>query len=71
LPHTPSPGGSSQAFQAVVTILAPHVLQNSSQFIVQGFEVFTPQKPILGAVEDAKVPPQPLLSPAGRPIPGL
>ena len=41
---------------------APYVLQNSPQFIVQGFEVSTPRKPILGTDEGQKVPPQPLLS---------
>jgi len=54
--------GSPQALQAVVTLSARHVLQNSPQFIVQGFEVRIPQKPILGADEGQKVPPQPLLN---------
>ena len=53
---------SPQALQAVVTLLARHVLQNSPQFIVQGYDVCTPQKPILGTDEGQKVPPQPLLS---------
>jgi len=47
--------------QVVVTLSACHVLQNSSQFIVQGVEVCTSRKPILGADEGQKVPPQPLL----------
>jgi hypothetical protein len=54
--------GSPQALQAVVTLLACHVLQNSPQFIVQGFEVCSPQGPILGADEGQKVTPQLLLS---------
>jgi len=45
-----------------VPLLAHHVLQNIPQFIVQGFEVCTPRKPILGADEGQEVPPQPLLS---------
>ena len=54
--------GSPQALQAVVMLSAHRVLQNSPQFIVQGFEVCTLQKPILGANEGQKVPPQALLS---------
>ena len=54
--------GSPQALQTFVMLLACHVLQNSPQFIVQGFEFCTPRKPILGADEGQKVPPQPLLS---------
>jgi len=54
--------GSLQALQAVVMLTARHVLQNSPQFILQGFEVCTPQKPILSTNEGQKVPPQPLLS---------
>jgi len=54
--------GSPQALQAIVTLLACHVLQNSPQFIVQGFKVCTPRKPILGIDEVQEVPPQPLLS---------
>jgi len=54
--------GSPQALQAIVMLSACHVLQNSPQFIVQGFEICTPQKPILSADEGQKVPPQPLLS---------
>ena len=34
--------GYPQALQAVVMVLTRHVLQNSPQFIVQGFEVCTP-----------------------------
>jgi hypothetical protein len=34
--------GSPQALQAVVMLSACHVVQNSPQFIVQGFEVCTP-----------------------------
>jgi hypothetical protein len=45
-----------------VTLLACHVLQNRPQFIVQGFEVCTPRKPIFGIDEGQEVPPQPLLS---------
>ena len=56
------PKGPPQALQAVVTLSACHVIQNNPQFIVQGFEVCTPQKPILSAHEGQKVPPQPLLS---------
>ena len=53
--------GSPQALQAVVTLSACHALQNSRQFIVQGFEVCTPRKQILGVDEGQKVPLQPLL----------
>jgi len=60
-PHALSPGGS-WLLQAVVTLSACHVLQNNPQFIVQSFDVCTPQKPILGADEVQKVPLQPLLS---------
>jgi len=35
---------SPRAVQAVVMLSALHVPQNSPQFIVQGFEVWTPQK---------------------------
>ena len=45
-------------------LLARHVLQNRPQIIVQGFEVCTPRKPILGA-DGQTVPPQPLLSSPG------
>jgi len=41
--------GSLQAVQVVVALSASHVLQNSLQFIVQGFEVWTPRGPNLGA----------------------
>ena len=54
--------GYPQALQAVVMLSARHVLQNSPQFNVQGFEVYTPRKPILGDDEGQKVPVQPLLS---------
>jgi len=54
--------GSTQALQAVVMLSTPHALQNGPQFIVQGFEVCTPRKPILGNDEGQKVPLQPLLS---------
>ena len=54
--------GSHQALQAVVTLSARHVFQKIPQFIVQGFEVCTPRKPILGADEGQKVPPQSLLN---------
>jgi len=43
--------GSPQALQAVVTLSACHVLQNSPQFIVQGFEICSPRRPILGTDE--------------------
>ena len=51
-----------KGFQAVVTLSTHRVLLNGPQFIVQGFEVCTPRKPILSADEGLKVPPQPLLS---------
>ena len=54
--------GSPQALQDVVMLSVHLVLQKSPQFIVQGFEVCTPRKPILGADEGQKFPPQPLLS---------
>jgi len=54
--------GSPQALRAVVMLSACRVLQNGPQFIVQGLEVCTPRKPILGADERQEVPPQPLLS---------
>ena len=50
------------SLQAVVTLSACHVLQNTPQFIVQGVEVRTPQGPSLGTDEGQKVPLQPLLS---------
>ena len=53
--------GSPQSLQAVVTLSACHVLENSPQFIVQGFEVCISRKPILGTDEGQKVPPEPLL----------
>ena len=56
------PKGSPQALQAVVMLSARHVLQNSPQFIVPGFEICTPRKPILGTDEGQKIPPQHLLS---------
>ena len=49
---------SLQAHQAIVTLSACLVLQNSPQFIVQGAEVCNPWGPILGQ----KIPLQPLLS---------
>jgi hypothetical protein len=58
-------GGSLQTVQAVVTLLASHVLQKSPQFIVPGVEVWTPRGPILGADKGRNVPPQPLLSRLG------
>ena len=51
--------------QAVVMLSASHVLQNSPQFTVQGFEVWTPWGPILGTDEGQEVPSQPLLSHLG------
>ena len=41
---------------------ASHVLQNSPQFTVQGVEVRTLRRQVLGANEGQKVPLQPLLS---------
>jgi hypothetical protein len=70
--------GSLQTVQVVVTLSASHVLQNSPQFIVPAFEVWTPPGSILGADKGQTVPPQPLwvvlvfgheANPAGRPIP--
>ena len=71
--------GSPQALQAVVRLSAFHFLQNSPQFIVQGFEVCTPRKPTLGAdgrpegssaaTPEMSWPFGQELSPAGRPIP--
>ena len=52
---------SLQTVQVLVTLLASHVLQNSPQFIVRGFEVWTPRGPILGANKCRNVPPLPLL----------
>jgi hypothetical protein len=57
LPTQGIPSGSPGCCDA----LACHVLQNSLQFVVQRVEVCTPRKPILGADESQKVPPQPLL----------
>jgi len=48
--------GSLQAVQVDVALSASHVLQNSPQFIVQGFEVWTPRGPILGADKGRKFP---------------
>jgi len=53
--------GSLQTVQVVVVLLASYILQNSPQFIVPG--------PILGADKGQNIPPQPLLSPPGIPIP--
>ena len=53
--------GSLQTVQVVVSLLASHVLQNSPQFIVPGFEVWTLRGPILGADKSRNVPPLPLL----------
>jgi len=47
--------GSPRAVKAVTMLSACHVLQNSPQFIVQGFEVCTPQGPIFGTDEGQKV----------------
>jgi hypothetical protein len=52
---------SLQTVQVVLSLLASHVLQNSPQFIVPGFEVWTLRGPILGADKGRNVPPQPLL----------
>ena len=54
--------GSPRGLQAVVTLSEFSVLQKSSQFIVQDFEVCSPRGPILGADEVQKLPPQSLLS---------
>ena len=54
--------GSLQTVRVVVTLLASHVLQNSPQLIVQGFEVWIPRGPNLGADKGRNVPPQPILS---------
>jgi hypothetical protein len=56
--------GSLQNVQ-VVSLSASHVLQNSSQFIAQGLEIWTPRGPILGADKGRNVPPKPLLSRLG------
>jgi len=53
--------GSLQTVQVVATLLASHVLQNSPQFIVPRFEVWTPRGPILGTDKGRNVSPQPLL----------
>jgi len=63
--HAPSPEGSLQTVQAVATLSACHVLQNSPQFIVQGVEVWTPRGSTLGADKCRNVPSQPLLSRLG------
>ena len=57
--------GSLQTVQVVVTLLVSHVLQNSPQIIVPGFEFWTPRGPILCADKARNVPPQPLLSRLG------
>ena len=57
--------GYLQSVPVVVTILASLVLQNSSQFIVQGVEVWTPRGPIVGADKCRKIPPQPFVSRLG------
>ena len=48
--------GSHQAVQVLVVRSASHVLQNNTQFIVQGFEVWTPRGPNLGADKGRNVP---------------
>jgi hypothetical protein len=53
--------GSLQTVHVVVTLLARHFLQNSSQFIVPGVEVWTPRGPILCADKGRNVPLQPFL----------
>jgi hypothetical protein len=69
--------GSLQGVQVVVALLASHVLQNSPQFIVQGFEVWTLRRLILGAdtpgtsfaaTPESSWPCGQELSSAGRPI---
>jgi len=57
--------GSLQGLQAVATLSASHVLQNSPQFTVQEVQAWTPQGPILGNDESWNIPPQPLLSRLG------
>ena len=56
---------SLQTVEVVLTLLASHVFQNSSQFIVPGAEVWTHRRPILETDKGPKVPPQPLLSRLG------
>jgi len=56
---------SLQTVQAVVMLSTSHVLQNSSQFIVQGVEVWTPQGPNLGTDKGWNVLPHSLLSHLG------
>ena len=63
--HAPSPEGSLQTVQVVVTLLASHVLQNNPQFILPGVEVWTPRGPILGTDKGRNVPLQQLLSRLG------
>ena len=53
--------GSLQTVQGVVMLLARLVLQNSPQFVLQGVEVWTPRRPILGSDKYRNVPPQPVL----------
>jgi hypothetical protein len=50
--------GSLQTVLVVVMLLASHVLQNSTQFIVQGVEVWTLRGPILGADKCLNIPSQ-------------
>jgi hypothetical protein len=45
-----------------VMLSARRVHQNSPQFTVQGYDICTRHKSILGAGEGQNVPPQPLLS---------
>ena len=54
--------GSPQALQAVVMLLACHVLQNSPQFIVQVFEVCTPQSQFSALMKAATTVATPELS---------
>jgi len=56
---------SLQTVQVVVVLSTSHVLQNSPQFIVQGFEVWTHRGLILGTDKCWNVPLQPLLSRLG------
>ena len=57
--------GFLQTVQVDVTLLVSHVLQNSPQYLVPGFEVWTPRGLNFGADKGWNVPPQPLLSRLG------
>jgi len=65
-PHAPSRGGSLALPSQGISSGSPGCFDALGtpcpQFIVQGFEVCTPRKPILGADEGQNVHPRPLLS---------